>query len=217
MNLPTKSDIEEIFAMAEKTCLENNIGIGWIKHSQYVANISKILAHHLSLDENSVYIFGLFHDIGRMFSKNINTSANHGLDGYRYMQNLGFPEVARYCITHEFLSKERLSKYDNILFKKNSIEDKEFILNFIQSIEYTDYDRIVQIADSLATKEGYVMLEQRVIDLMRRKGNFEYMFDSFKQYYNLKKYFDKKIGTSIYDIIPNFWDEVKAFNYADEL
>ena len=43
------------------------------------------------------------------------------------------------------------------------------------------------------------------------------MFDSFKQYYNLKKYFDKKIGTSIYDIIPNFWDEVKAFNYADEL
>ena len=82
------------------------------------------------------------------------------------------------------------------------LDDYDFIANYINSHETTDEDLLVQLADSLANKDGIVTLEQRVKEYSQRHGA-EMPQEVVEARYKLKSYFDNKIGCDIYSLLLN--------------
>ena len=70
-----------------------------------------------------------------------------------------------------------------------------------------DYDRLIQLADSLANSSGIVTLEQRLAEYSRRH-HCEISKEMIEPRLKLKSYFDNKIGENIYNLfnkIPKAW------------
>ena len=67
--------------------------------------------------------------------------------------------------------------------------------------EANDYDRLIQLCDSLAADYGFVILEKRFVDVVRRYGiNEEYVRDR-EIVFDIKEYFEKQAGCSVYDLL----------------
>lgn len=83
--------------LAEGTSLNPS---NWVSHSQAVGRAARtIAAHHPSLEEARAYVLGLLHDIGRREGP---ADMLHILDGYRFLEKLGWEEPARIGLTHSF-------------------------------------------------------------------------------------------------------------------
>ena len=124
MNLPSLSEAEALLSEAE----ERNPG-PWVAHVHNVALAAKLIASkHPDLDENAAYIMGLMHDIGRREGR---TGMRHTLDGYRFLQSLGFEDAARICLTHSFAHKDirsGLGRWDV------STEEYQFVEDFLKNL-----------------------------------------------------------------------------------
>ena len=66
-------------------------------------------------------------------------------------------------------------------------------------------------------RKGNLFFFQCIIDIIKRRGNAEYFIDYFDDIFNLKKYFENKIGQSIYKLIPDFIDKSLSFDYGGNL
>ena len=73
------------------------------------------------------------------------------------------------------------------------IEDK------LKSIEMNDYDRLIQLCDSLAGSEKILNIEERMADVKRRYG--QYPQEKWNKNLQLKQYFENKIGKDIYTVV----------------
>ncbi len=75
-------------------------------HTRGVAEAAEKIAACVSgLVPEKAFVFGLLHDYG----KRINQSREnkfHGQEGYEQMMKLGYPEIARICLTHTFPDKD---------------------------------------------------------------------------------------------------------------
>ena len=82
-------------------------------------------------------------------------------------------------------------------------EKEKAIKAFIMEWEANDYDRLIQLCDSLAADYGFVILEKRFVDVVRRYGiNEEYVRD-WESVFDIKEYFEKQAGCSVYDLLPD--------------
>ncbi|MBD5397944.1 HDIG domain-containing protein [bacterium] len=215
--LPTDKQVEELFTEATQLCKNNNITLGWINHSYYVANIASSIAKKLNMDERYAYLGGLFHDIGRCLEINSEFGVHfHEIEGFKLLTSKGYTELARFCITHGFIDKLDI-KENSYLFNGINKDDKHFYFDFINNLSINEYDRLVELADNLAVKEGYVTLEQRLVDLMKRHkyGTVNYWLSKFDEVAKLKEYFDEKLGMSVYAVVPNFINESLKFKYSN--
>lgn len=218
MSLPTDKEIDLLLVEIKNNCAKNNINLGWLTHSFYVANIARAIATKVNLDTNLAYTGGLFHDVGRCLqSSNCEPNLFHEVYGYKFMMEHGYPELARFCITHASINKEKILNYYRTNKDKFKKSDVEFFITTLSQMTFNEYDKIIQLSDNLAVKEGYVFLEQRIIDIIKRRGNAEYFIDYFDDIFNLKKYFENKIGQSIYKLIPDFIDKSLSFDYSGNL
>ncbi len=190
---------------------------GWLTHSFYVADIAKAIANEMGLDGEFAYTAGLFHDIGRLTPQTCKSGTFHEVEGYKLLTEMGFPDIGRFCITHGALIKTDKISYLEDPNTDLSNDDKKLCIEFLKSIEYNDYDKIIQLADCMAVKEGYVILEQRILDLIRRRGNPSYWSNYFKDIYKLKKEIEEKINKSVYKVIPDFIDKAILFDYNGEI
>jgi len=86
--------------------------------------------------------------------------------------------------------------------------DYDFIKDFLSKAEYDDYDLLIQLCDSLATAEGFCILEKRFIDVALRYGVFPHSVLRWKRVFEIKKYFENTIGTSVYNLLPNIRDSI---------
>ena len=68
--------------------------------------------------------------------------------------------------------------------------------------EYDDYDRLVQLCDSLALPSGFCLLEKRFVDVALRYGTPPVIVDRWKKILEIKDMFEKKINCSIYKLLP---------------
>ena len=66
------------------------------------------------------------------------------------------------------------------------------------SVEYDDYDRLIQLCDSLAGSEGVLDIEERMGDVKRRYG--AYPREKWDANIALKECFEKKTGNDIYEL-----------------
>ena len=187
--LPTREEAEKILKEAEKC----NPG-AWSNHSRITACCAEKIAEKFDgLDSEKAYILGLLHDIRRKFGV---SHLRHVSDGYSYMMSLGFDEAAKICLTHSFNNQtldDYIGRFDTTKDELTLIEDK------LKSIEMNDYDRLIQLCDSLAGSEKILNIEERMADVKRRYG--QYPQEKWNKNLQLKQYFENKIGKDIYTVV----------------
>ncbi len=187
--LPTREEAEQILIEAE-TC---NPG-PWGNHSRVVAHCAECIARACGdMDADKAYIVGLLHDIGRKFG---GRHMGHVSDGYSYMMSHGYDEVAQICLTHSFNSQstdEYIGKFDT------TQEELKMIQDALSVVIMDEYDRLIQLCDSLAGAEGVLDIEERMQDVKNRYGSYpQAKWDSNLQ---LKAHFEEKAGNNIYLIV----------------
>lgn len=169
----------------------------WVEHSRYVARACQNIALHCKgLSADMAYIFGLLHDIGRYAGV---SSEKHLIDGYRYCMEREWKKAAQICITHAFMIQDintSIGTFDV------SEEEYQFMKHFIETAVYDDYDRLVQLCDALALPTGFCLLEKRFVDVTIRYGTHPATIARWKKILEIKEYFEKEIGSSIYGLLP---------------
>ena len=168
----------------------------WVKHSMNTGAAAKYIAEKVpGLDSEKAYICGLLHDIGRRAG--ITDIPTHVYEGYKYCMEKGWDEVARICMTHSYLRMQDEFDYEPETENEKAI--KEFIMNYGKT---DDYDKLIQLCDSLATDYGFVILEKRFVDVTRRYGIMEGYIKGWEVAFSTKEYFEELMGCSIYDVLP---------------
>lgn len=169
----------------------------WIDHSRYVALACCHIAGQCpGLDQEKAYVLGLLHDIGRRIGV---VSEKHMIAGYRYCMKQGWEEVAPICVTHSFMIQDietAIGKWD--VTDEEYAQTKQIVIESI----YSDYDRLVQLCDALAQPSGFCLLEKRMVDIACRYGISDNLTKRWKKLFEIKDYFDRKIGGSLYKLLP---------------
>lgn len=182
--------------LALEEALRSNPG-AWGEHSHYVAKACENIASHCEkLSSEQAYIYGLLHDIGRYAGV---SSERHLIDGYRYCMEREWRKAAQICISHAFMIQDietSIGEFDV------SEEDYLFMKEFVANAVYDDYDRLVQLCDSLAMPTGFCLLEKRFVDVTMRYGFHPSTIDRWKKILEIKELFEKKTGCSVYSLLP---------------
>lgn len=170
----------------------------WGQHCISVGTNARLIAERVpKMDSDKAYVMGLMHDIGRRAGiKGI----LHIFDGYDYMMSLGEEEIARICLTHSFPIKDVntfLGIYDC------SEGQKQFLANFLTTIEYDNYDILIQLCDAISLPNGACIMEKRLVDVALRHGLPSFTIDKWKAFMQAKKHFDELCGCNIYELLPN--------------
>lgn len=169
----------------------------WVEHSRNVAKAARLIARKdFELDEEKAYIFGLLHDIGRY---KYPIGMKHVLEGYNFFMEKGYEEEARICMTHTFAYKDVNAIYG----KWDSIDEIKIVERYISKLKYNDYDLLIQLCDSLALPNGFVLIEKRFVETALRAGINSLTLCKWRAVLNIKKYFEERIGCSIYKLLPN--------------
>lgn len=187
--LPTREQAEELLREGE-AC---NPG-PWGNHCRVAAHCAEKIAQACGdMDGEKAWILGLLHDIGRKFGAR---HLGHVSDGYSYMMSLGYDEAAQICLTHSFHNQTTegyIGRFDTTQEETKLIEDR------LKTVEMDDYDKLIQLCDSLAGAEGVLDIEERMGDVKRRYG--AYPQEKWDSNLNLLKYFEKKTGRDIYSVV----------------
>ncbi len=170
----------------------------WIMHSLYVGQAASTIAKRLNLNADYAETIGYMHDIGRLISH-----SNHVIEGYKYLDNLGYPDIARYCITHSFV--------DNIIPNTAgggpNKDSYDFINNYLNNITLNIYDNIVQLCDLFCLETGFTTFERRIIDITMRKGVYKNSLNHLKSIIELKNKIESMMGKEIYSLFPEIKKE----------
>jgi hypothetical protein len=168
----------------------------WVSHSQHVAQAaSNIAKHHPVMNPDHAFILGLLHDIGRREGV---YGMRHVVDGYTYMMSEGYPDIAHISITHSYPIPNVMvgsSEWDG------TEEEREFVADYLATHPYTDYDRLIQLCDSICMSEGPVLMEKRFVDVTMRYGFNSYTIEKWRAFFDIKDSIERLIGHSIYDYL----------------
>lgn len=187
--MPTRTEAEKLLRDAET----RNPG-PWANHSRVAAHCAEKIASACgNMDADKAYAAGLLHDIGRKFG---GRHLGHVADGYAYMMSLGYDEAARVCLTHSF-NNQKFDEYAGRI--DTTDEETRLIKNALGSIQMDDYDRLIQLCDSLAGSEGVMDIEARMADVKRRYG--AYPQAKWDRNLALKRYFERKTGRELYELV----------------
>lgn len=187
--LPTRQQAEELLKEAEKC----NPG-AWVNHSRVVAHCAEKIAEECDdMNSDKAYILGLLHDIGRKFGIR---HLGHVSDGYSYMISLGYDEVAKICLTHSFNIQTNDVYIGNF---DTTQEELKMIQDTLETVVMDEYDRLIQLCDSIAGPEGVLDIEDRMNDVRQRYG--AYPKEKWDSNLELKKHFEEKTGKNIYTVV----------------
>ena len=169
----------------------------WVQHSRNAAHCAEIIAtHHSGFNPEQAYIFGLLHDIGRREGV---TGMRHVLDGYNFLSDEGFEAAARICLTHSYPVEGLVTGAGGW---DGSKAELEFVSAYLDSIQYDDYDRLIQLSDLLSMPSGFCLMETRFVDVVMRHGFDEYTVDRWHGFIQVKKRIEGLIGVSVYELLP---------------
>ncbi len=178
----------------------------WINHSLYVGHAAQIIAKKLNIDDDYAMALGYIHDIGRKISHK-----DHIIVGYKYLYQLGYEYEWRVCLTHSFID-------NNILLTCGdgpSGDVREFIMEYLNSIDISIYDNIIQLCDLFCMYSGYTTIEKRLLDIYTRKN----VSSNAKQHYDsvlaLKERLEQQMGCSLYSLFPKINKKDLVTNQTD--
>ena len=186
-----KLNSEQAFALLIQG-LENPGEIQYVLHSRNVGNLAGMIAKELGLDEEHAKVLGYLHDIGRKIY-----NANHMYEGYRYLKENGYEDVAYICLTHSFLNNDLECICASFLPPDSEGYDE--LKEFVESHKNTMYDKVIQTCDLLCLHSGGTTLEKRIEDIESRRGTHyksKYHKDTAM---HQKAEIEEMLGHSIYD------------------
>jgi len=197
--IPTREEAEQLLTWAG----ELNPGV-WVDHCQVVARAAETIAGECGLDTNRAYVSGLLHDIGRYAGVR---DLYHTYAGYNLLMSKGYTEIAGVCLSHSFRTKNI-----NDYFGKHdcTLEELKSIVDYISNTSYNEYDKLIQLCDAMCGVTGVVLIEVRLMDVLRRYGLENVTVDKIDAYFEPKNYFDKLCGMNIYDL---FYDEIRDVSF----
>lgn len=181
----------------------------WGDHCRTAASTARAIAaaaRGMELDPDVAYVLGLLHDIGRRSGSG---GMRHAPDGYEYLAGLGYDDAARICLTHSFPAPLRDVRY--AFGEWECSEDHvRRVQVFLSDIEYTAYDRLIQLCDVLALPEGPVLMEKRFLDVVLRhgliRGDLALTVEKWQAFLAVKDELDEAVGGSIYRVLPGVVD-----------
>lgn len=195
--------IEEAFKELEKG-YEINPG-RWVDHCRFCGEAARNIAEAAGLDGDKAYVLGTLHDIGRRVGF---VGIRHILEGYNYAMEKGWDDVARISMTHSFAQNKPLI---NPSMMDLTNEEHEFVTEYLAGIEYDDYDILMHLCDNIALHSGYVLMEKRMIDISIRHGVHSGTVKRWEKLFEIKNYFEKKMGKSIYSVLPGVIENTFEF------
>ena len=136
------------------------------------------------------------HDIGRRFGV---AGMRHVMDGYYFLCEEGYEGAARICLTHSYPVKEQVvgaSPWDG------SPQEHHFLSQYLDGIEYDDYDRLIQLLDALSLPTGFCLMEKRLLDVVMRFGVNDHTVSRWQGFFEVKAHIEQAIGGSIYRLLP---------------
>ena len=170
----------------------------WIRHSMYVGQAAGQLALHMQglVSEDAAAAMGYVHDIGRRFG---DMKINHALQGYYFLKEQGYEEAARVCLTHSFPVQDVKSVTG---LWDCTEEDYIFLERYIASCHYDYYDKMIQFCDNIATADGIVALEARLVDIVMRYGfDTQNTINRWHKCFALKKELEAIMGKSVEEVL----------------
>ena len=117
------------------------------------------------------------------------------------MTDLGYHDSARICLTHSFSIRDLNSFASIELGNDCTKEEVKFIEDYLSSVQYNDYDRLIQLCDYLSFHDGPAHIEKRFVDIALRNGFTGYTLDKWRALLSIKDDFDKLCGCDIYSLI----------------
>jgi hypothetical protein len=173
----------------------------WTAHSRNVAEAARRIAERVpGMDADAAYVMGLLHDIGRREGV---TGMRHVLDGYQYLQGLGYDDAARISMTHSFANgdyREIFGEWDC------DAAELAFIQDYLAKVEFDDYDRLIQLCDALAMAEGFVLMEKRMLDVAIRYGLNDgvsaFSVRKWRKKFEIRDDFERRMGCDVYSLLP---------------
>lgn len=178
----------------------------WTDHAKVAARAAEAIAKAAGLNPERAYMSGLLHDIGRYEGVR---GLHHVIAGYELLREKGFAdELAEICLSHSFPYQE-LGAYSGGDW--DCTEDEIAVIReYLARAEYSDYDRLIQLCDSLALAEGVCLIEKRLVNVVTRYGFNEFTLKKWAAFYEIKAYFDERVGGNVYDL---FYDEVREVTF----
>lgn len=73
------------------------------------------------------------------------------------------------------------------------------IQDALKTVAVDEYDKLIQLCDSIAGAEGVLDIEERMSDVKQRYGF--YPQKKWDNNIKLKKYFEEKMGKDIYTVV----------------
>ena len=200
MTLSLQDAKDLITALKEKEIALGRAPETWYTYENHVfgtASVARTIAAKIKhMNPEQVYISALLHDISRTGEDR--EQRFHGLLGYEKLIDKD-ENAARSAITHMFpWNKIPAFEHCSKMFYGNK-KDYDFVADYIQNTSITDIDLLIQLADTMANKDGIVTLEQRAQEYAER-FNIIIPQEKLQPRYDLKAYFDKKIGCDIYKL-----------------
>ncbi len=77
------------------------------------------------------------------------------------------------------------------------------MIDTLSATDETDYDRLIRLCDYFAVPTGFCLIEKRLVDMALRGGLNEYSIPRWESTFQTKRYFEEKMGVSVYDVLPN--------------
>ena len=179
MVLPTLDQAEALLQWAE--ALNPTF---WATHSRIAAHAARTIATAAGMDGEAAYIMGLLHDIGRYEGwKHI----RHIYAGYVVLMDKGYTDAARICITHSFALQDIKA-----CMGENDCTPEEYavIVRELAAAQYDDYDRLIQLCDSLAGNPGVVLIEKRLLNVAMRYPPNDLIKASWQARFDIMAHFE---------------------------
>jgi hypothetical protein len=132
----------------------------------------------------------------------------HVIDGYRHLHAMGYEDSARICLTHSYPVKD--AAYGSSVWDGSATE-YTFVQAYLDRIEYTPYDRLIQLCDSIVQPSGACLMEMRLVDVVLRYGFNDFTIPKWKAFFEIKAEFESAIGTSIYSVLPGVIENTFGF------
>ena len=146
-----------------------------VGHCLFVGEACRILADVLGLDPDRAMAIGTLHDYGRRADGTL----GHVLRGFEMLSDAGWMQESLGCLTHSFLGGGRCASNEMAetgfyvdeagtpCWEPDAVRDH--ITQFLSVYSYTDYDRILNLADLMATSYGIVSPAERIKDIATRR------------------------------------------------
>lgn len=173
-------------------------GRSFKSHCSLVACCAEIISSRIAdIDGQKAYMMGLLHDYGKMVEDADNINRFHGLTGYEAMNELGYDELAKTCLTHTFVNKDFKVAEFNYPQK-----DLQRVKKLLSKMEYDDYDRLIQLCDLLVLGFDFKNIKERMIFVKNKYHlNTIIIKNKYREALRLKRYFDEKCGCDIYRLL----------------